>query len=397
MKVGIVTEWFERGSAYVSLEIQHQLQKQGIYCEIYARSEAFHLNQEIWPGENVTVGKPSLLPFGKAIDRRDFESWLKSARITHVIFNEQIWIAPVFWAKDLGIKTIGYVDYYKKNTIKHFKVYDALICNTKRHYSVFSWHENCWYIPWGTNLRRFQPRGHNERDYLTFIHSGGWSPYRKGTDLVVDAFSKIEDANVRLIVHVQISKSDLFVELPNTESLINRDKRITLLTKPMQAEELYSMGEVYVYPSRLEGIGLTQAEALASGLPIIVPDDGPMSEFVLESISKLTSVRDSWYRSDSYYWPMNQVDIEALTNNMIWFINNFKTQPNWVKVTRSAAERFLDAEKNMSSLGTLLTSLRPNAHRYLMLRFITFSTRILVRISPQLFRAKQLIRKFGFK
>ena len=394
MKVGIVTEWFERGSAYVSREISNQLSSQGIECAIYARNEATFLNQAIWPGANVTEGIETKLLFGKAIDRQDFERWLETQEITHVIFNEQIWIAPVFWARELGVKTIGYVDYYRKKTVKHFKVYDALICNTKRHYSVFSWHRNSWYIPWGTDLNRFKPTPKKQDTHLTFIHSGGWSPYRKGTDLAIEAFSKLFDINARLIIHLQIPLEDFLAEFPELEQTLETDSRIRIITEPIKPEDFFSLGQVYLYPTRLEGIGLTQVEALACGIPIIVPNDGPMNEFVLDPISKTTPVSRYWERADSYYWPMNEVSSEALISNLQWFSTNFDSSESWTGQVRLVAEEYLDAKLNMAKLGFLLKGMESSTRKYRIVKIQTFSTKILIITSPGLFRLSQIIRKF---
>jgi hypothetical protein len=136
MRVGIVTEWFDRGSAFVSQEIIRNLENQGIETYIYVRSEAAELKQKIWPGRRVYVGKTGKSRVAKSIDRKDFENWIDQNLITHLIFNEQIWFPPVEWANLKGVITFGYVDYYTKKSVQKFCIYDALICNTARHLSL---------------------------------------------------------------------------------------------------------------------------------------------------------------------------------------------------------------------------------------------------------------------
>ena len=63
---------------------------------------------------------------------------------------------------------------------------------------------------------------------------------------------------------------------------MNPDPRIEFIEKTVSAPGLYFRGDVYLYPTRLEGIGLTICEALASGLPVITTNDAPMNEFVID-------------------------------------------------------------------------------------------------------------------
>ena len=55
---------------------------------------------------------------------------------------------------------------------------------------------------------------------------------------------------------------------------------LKIYEKTLPAPGLYHLGDVYVYPSRLDGVGLTVGEALACGLPVITTENGPMDEFV---------------------------------------------------------------------------------------------------------------------
>lgn len=373
MRVGIVTEWFDRGSAFVSKEIIRNLESQGIETFVYVRNEAAELMQEVWPGERVYQGKAGKSRVAKSLDRKDFESWIDRNLITHIIFNEQIWFPPVEWANLKGVITVGYVDYYTKKSVPRFCIYDALICNTRRHYSVFSWHQNAWHIPWGTNIEKFKPYPHSQNSKLTFLHSAGWSPFRKGTDLAIKAFMQLNQSDVRLIIHSQHALKDWLRNQGLLEAVLN-DPRITLIEEKLDTVDFLHMGDVYLYPSRLEGIGLTQVEAQASGLPIVVTNEEPMSEFARDGVSRTALVARHWSREDNYYWPMSEVNLDSLTEQLNWFYRNQESRFEWKIQVRSFAEDHFDSTMNFSKLGLLLkTSHKKHQSKakstYLSIRF----------------------------
>lgn len=319
MNVGIVTTWFERGAAYVSRQYFDLLVKEGQNVFIYARGGEKQAKGDLnWDFSNVTWAQKSYIPTAGAIDRGDFLRWIIKNSINIVIFNEQHWMPAIFWAREAKAIAVAYVDYYTEQTIPFYAIYDGLICNTKRHYSVFSWHPQCIYIPWGTDVNLFKPRSEisNRRRDCIFFHSAGMSPARKGTDLVIEAFARMKSYSSILIVHTQVK---LDTELKTTSALINRlvsERRLIIIEEEVPAPGLYHLGDVYVYPSRLEGIGLTQVEALSCGLPLICPDNQPMNEFINQDTGVAVAVEKYWSRFDGYYWPMCQVAIDELAKSM---------------------------------------------------------------------------------
>ncbi len=355
MNIGIVTTWFERGASYVSRQFENVLSKEhNVY--IYARGgETYAIGDPKWDRENVKWGARRFASFsGTLIKRNDFVRWIKNNNIEIILFNEQEWWYPVLWCNELKIPTVCYVDYYKHNTIPLFSAYSALICNTKRHLSAFEWHQNAYYLPWGTDINIFKPEkisfslvNNNE---ITFFHSCGMDPYRKGTDIIIKAAEFITE-NFKLIVHSQVDIKLFFDE--NVHQIIDKlesSGKLLIITKTISAPGLYHLGDVYIYPSRLEGIGLTIAEAQACGLVPVVTNNGPMNEFVNPEIGYLIDVSNYYSRYDGYYWPESQPDYESLRNIMVDICKNRKKIVNLKKQNYEFALKNLNWEINSKKL-----------------------------------------------
>lgn len=351
MNIAIITTWFERGAAYVSKQFADSfLSKHNVF--IYARGGEEYAKGELkWDKPNVTWGKRNWLYTPTQININHFKKWLTSNSIDLVIFNEQHELEPVIACTETNVLTGAYIDYYKKETVPLFGIYDFLICNTKRHYSVFDWHPQAFYVPWGTDINLFTLKEKpNNKDKITFFHSCGMNPLRKGTDIVLESFDKINRNESNLIIHTQVSILAFF---PDKKKLIDKfinEGSLEIIEKSVHAPGLYYLGDIYVYPTRLEGIGLTIAEAISSGLPAIVTNQQPMNEFVQsEDAGRLIDVSYEEVRGDNYYWPQSIASIYSLVNHMVYYIKNKNSISYFKKKARNYALQNLDWEKNFSS------------------------------------------------
>lgn len=336
MNIGIVTTWFERGAAYVSKQFEQALKSSHVVF-IYGRGGELQAKKDPnWNAGNVHWGKKIYSPFlATVIDKKDFIRWIKQNNIEVVLFNEQHWWMPILWCRQLGVKTVCYVDYYKKETLSLFANYDLLICNTERHMQAFHFiADKTVYLPWGTNVDLYQPGKAPQKDCVVFFHSCGMDPYRKGTDLVLKAFNELKSP-AHLVIHTQVSVSEIFPHLNELIKRLENEKRLEVIQKTVHAPGLFYMGDVYVYPSRLEGVGLTIAEALASGLACIVPDNGPMNEFVTDECGALIKIAIQYCRQDAYYWPECEID----TNHLTEIMENMAQNPQGLSIMKANARQ----------------------------------------------------------
>jgi len=338
--IGIVTTWFERGAAYVSRAFRDALSKQHNVF-IYARGgEIANKDDPRWSGPQVYWAQRL---HATSIDWNEFHKWVKDNKIDVVIFNEQQDHAPIVECKKFGIKTIAYIDFYRKGLINHFKDYTGLVCCTQRHYSVFKDFKMCRFVQWGTDVDLFKPKPKPEHhDKIVFYHSAGLGGvlFRKGTPTLVDAFKQIRDPSALLIIS---SQRDLRGYPPEMISEVNINPRIYFRGETAPHPGNYHLGDVYVYPSKLEGIGLSVPEAMAVGLPVITTNNGPMNEFVSHNgTGKLINIHKFQSRVDSYYWDESLPSVDHLASLM----NEYVLDRSSVRIHGIAARRTVEAKFN---------------------------------------------------
>jgi 1,2-diacylglycerol 3-alpha-glucosyltransferase len=360
MNIGIVTTWFERGAAYVSRQYRNVLTgRHNVY--VYARDgEKYAVGDPVWDGGSVTWGKKTYVRIKTSVHLGDFKRWLLGNNIELVLFNEQHWWPPVLLCNDLGIITGAYVDFYTEATVPFFDCYDFLICNSKRHYGVFNWHPNCLYLPWGTDTEVFKPRnsGPVNEGRVTFFHSAGMNPKRKGTDYILRAFDNLSD-DAALVIH---SQQPLRIFFPELVPIINRLESSGVLTiheKTVPAPGLYHLGDVYLYPSVLDGMALTIAEALSCGLPVVTTDHPPMNEFIKSGRGgRLISVEYLYSRVDGYYWPQCKINVDNLRDQIRFFMTNYENLEVFKRNARRLALEERDWHKNAAGLAGWLACLK---------------------------------------
>jgi glycosyltransferase involved in cell wall biosynthesis len=135
-------------------------------------------------------------------------------------------------------------------------------------------------VPLGYNDRVFsyidRPVPVKDGKPFTFIHYNSFN-IRKGFFEVFEAFTKEFGSNepVRLILKTTNRKPPIpimWTEYPNVEVVTGELPEAELV-------KLLGRSNCMVYPSRGEGFGITPLEAMATGLPAIVPNAHGISEY----------------------------------------------------------------------------------------------------------------------
>lgn len=345
MNIGFVSVWAERGAGYVTRSYLNIMKKNNNVF-VYARAGEIIEPTPEWNQDFVTWGK--ILP-NTRISWKHLKKWIEDNKIDIIFFNEQRDFQILCQCKLYypNIKLGTYIDYYKLDMVPKFKYYDFLICNTHRHQGVFEWHPQSYYIPWGTDINLYKPVNNEHtlvnEGKVTFFHSAGMAT-RKGTDVLLDVFLNTDlHKKSKLVFHTQRTLSS-FTKF-SKEKL--KEKNVDVIEKTVQAPGLYYMGDIYVYPTTLDGLGLTMYEALSAGLPVIASDNAPMNEIVDDSVGALVSIEKYLSREDGYYWPLCYVNKHDLHEKMNYFAENLDVVQKMKKAARERAMERLDFENRL--------------------------------------------------
>lgn len=362
--IGFVTTWLNRGATNVTKTYLNLLEDE-FNTFIFARGgEYSERGNPNFDFDNVTWGYRLR---GTEISWMQLKKWIKINRIDLVFFNEQSDINIIVQIKEKMPKLkIGcYVDYYKENTVEEFKMYDFLICNTHRHAQVFSWHKNMNYVKWGTTIDSFN-KTRKIDDQVVFFHSRGMSE-RKGTKFVIDAFinGKFTEKNCKLIIHTQNDIHNLL----NQYNIINENIEIIVGTYDIPG--LYHTGDIYLYPTLLDGLGLTVYEALAAGLPVIATDVPPINEIIVNEVNGLlVSVKEYRTRYDAYYWPQAIVDTDSLIATMNYYVENRHSLSRFKKEVKEKAINEFDIRHRSDQVKSIFYTALSAPNSKIDLKFI---------------------------
>lgn len=126
--------------------------------------------------------------------------------------------------------------------------------------------KNARYVPNGLDTDRIKlvSISSNKREYDFLIF--GWEFERKGVDLCIEAFKKLNNANIKIAI----------VGSENTKYIIKEKygniKGIEVIKPVLDINELYSKCKCFLHISRAEGLSYALLEAIYAGLPVICSD-----------------------------------------------------------------------------------------------------------------------------
>ena len=104
---------------------------------------------------------------------------------------------------------------------------------------------------------------------------------------------------------------------------------------------LFSIGDVYIYPTIKEGVGLTITEAMCSGMPIITTDYPTMNEWLDDDVEGRL-IRPAKVKRGSM--PMNKVLID--TSHLAEIMIDYTDHPEKVEEHSQNARKRVETDFN---------------------------------------------------
>jgi len=197
----------------------------------------------------------------------------------------------------------------------------------------------CHIVPGGVDATIFNSASRNlDSKRFRFLHMGK-AESRKGTTLVIKAFNEAfkGDRKIRMSLfidnpHLRQFDADMFLhglqeDLQLQYPLSNVDVRHF----ENDITNIYNTHHAAVFASKAEGIGLPIVEAMACGLPTIVPFNSGITEYANDANSILIKnlveepIFDlNFFNKQGEFGTWNSPKVEDLKEKMIWVYDNYE-------------------------------------------------------------------------
>jgi len=314
-RIGFLSEWFARGQAYVTRAFRDALSTRHdtfVFARTGRVERTTHLESTgEWAIPNLTTYPRYEVPTGEILD------WIRRNSLDTVVFNEEYDWELVEEVKAAGVTVVTYLDFHRHDWKDRLRAYDLILCSTRRTWELVRDLPQAAFVGWAVDTTVFAPRT-GEPARHTFFHNAGWLGinYRKMTPAVLLAFDALSPhlPHATLFVHSQVGAGALPPECQHT---LRDNPRIVWQTATVPAPGRYHCGEILLFPSKLEGLGLPLPEGLSCGLPAITTDAPPMTEFVTSGENGLlVRVAAAWTRFDGIAFPETIVDVNDLVAKM---------------------------------------------------------------------------------
>lgn len=162
-------------------------------------------------------------------------------------------------------------------------------------------------------------------------HIGHFS-YQKNHEFLIKIFAELykRDASYRLLL---IGDGDLRSEIEKQIADYQLQKVVCIYGETLEVSKLLQAMDIFVFPSRFEGLGMAVIEAQTAGLPCVVSDAVPFEAKLTQAFEmiSLDASLDTWVNKIGR---MSQLSRAACSENSKWIINsnyNIKNEASKLK------------------------------------------------------------------
>jgi 1,2-diacylglycerol 3-alpha-glucosyltransferase len=290
MRIGIVTKWFSSGQATVARYLRSAFEELGHEAFILARpgkgprAGALDTDDPVWDQPRVTHASQQEVP------TEEYARWAADNDLDAAFFDNAYEFGEIRdGLRRNGVMTVG------RFVWEHFApehagpvrdAFDVIYSVTRaereryRELGIES-------VPvrWGCHPELLSVEPRRDPGTITLVWPGSFMGKRKPLDEALEAFGRVDDPRLRLLLRGQVKR-----KAGKLEEAARRDTRIEVMLEDQptaQHLQTFANSDVCLSPSRWEGLGLPLYEATAFGMPIITNDDPPMNEIVEDNLNGL--------------------------------------------------------------------------------------------------------------
>ncbi|MQA75359.1 MAG: glycosyltransferase [Solirubrobacterales bacterium] len=297
VRVGVVTKWFNRGQPVVGRQLRSALDQLGHETFVLARPKKERGprpgaldRDDVWDQPGITEASAYDVP------ATEYARWVTENGIEAIFCDQNYQFAELAALRRSGVRTIGrfvwehFAAEHVDGAREAFDLVYSLTGAEQERYRGLGLETP--YVPWGCHpellavARKVRGADPPSPSQVTFVFPGGFLGHRKPLEPVLEAFSRVRDERLRLVVKAQVERK----QVRPAEEAARRDPRIEVrVADQPTAEHLreFAACDVCLAPARWEGLGLPLYEAIAFGMPAITNDAPPMNEAVHDGVNGL--------------------------------------------------------------------------------------------------------------
>ena len=159
-------------------------------------------------------------------------------------------------------------------------------------------------IPYGVNLKEFNPNKFEKKDdKFRIIYTGAVS-FRKGLIYLLKSFNDLNLKNSELLIigNIENKMKEIVKKFKSNKNIIFKNA-----VKQHELNQYYSYSDVFVTCSIEEGLSMVQLQAMACGLPVICTKNSGGEEIISDGV-------------DGYILPIR--DLDELKRKMLFLYEN---------------------------------------------------------------------------
>ena len=144
----------------------------------------------------------------------------------------------------------------------------------------------------------------------------------KNHQVIIKALSKINDKNCYYLI---CGQGILKNELEKLAKILGISEQVKLLGFRLDMRDIYKTSDIFVFPSRREGLGLVAIEGMASGLPILT--------------SNIHGIKD-YSKSDISGYNYSADDVDGFVDGILKLLNNSELRKRMGENNQNEAMRY---------------------------------------------------------